>query len=348
MTGWALSAVGFGVALGAALAGTPLARRAALRRGILDRPRAGKSHVRPTPYLGGLAILVGVAAGALASGAWRELAGLALGAALLAFVGLADDVRTVSVRLRLTVQTVAALAAVATGLRASPFGVSWLDLGLTVLWIVGITNAFNLLDNMDGLSAAAAAIAAASIFSVAAVQGQYLVAALAAAVAGGAAGFLPYNFPRARIFMGDAGSLLLGFLVAVIALKVQFPVARPLSFLATACVLGLPILDTTVVVVDRLRWGRPVAAGGTDHLSHRLVALGLSRVRAVTVLLGASACFGGLGVLAGLGAAPIALPVAAAAALCLVGSLLRVPPPAGASTVPLARRGALSHALARR
>lgn len=327
MSDVAFAAVGFGAAFSVAFLGTAVARRAAVRLDVLDHPRAGKSHASPTPYLGGLAILAGVVAGtALVSGTWREVAGIAIGTSLLAAVGLADDLLSLRARTRLGVQAIAAASAIALGVRAMPTGVDALDVAITFLWIVGITNAFNLLDNMDGLSAGAAAIAAVVFLGIAAAAGQRLVSVLAAAVAGGALGFLPHNFPRARIFMGDAGSLVLGFLLAILALKVEFEVVRPWSFGAAVIVLGLPVLDTTVVVFDRVRTGRRVASGSTDHLSHRLVSLGLSRTAAVLMLLGGATLLGAVGALVGQRVVPAGVLVVVGGAAALGGlRLLAVP-----------------------
>lgn len=314
MSGPALALVGFGIAFLVSLAGTPLARRVALRYGILDLPRPGKSHRDPMPYLGGLAIAGGFAGAAAGTGAWRELGGVAAGAVMLAIVGVADDIKDVAVTTRVTVQGLAAALVVGAGIHFSVTGIAALDLAISLLWILGITNAFNLLDNMDGLSAGAAAIAAASYMTLAILGGQRLVAALAAGVLGAALGFLPHNFPRARIFMGDGGSLVLGFLLATIALKLRLPVEHLASATAKVSVVGLAVADTSLVVLSRLRERRPVFRGATDHLSHRLVALGLSRARAVASLFGAAGVLGAAGLAGGRGVIPPAAVVAVGAA----------------------------------
>lgn len=325
MTNLELSAVGFAVALVAGLAGTPIARRVALRHGVLDRPAGYKRHGRPTPYLGGIAILAAILVATLGTGAWRAMGGLIAGAVLLAITGLADDIASLGPVTRLLVQSYAAMFAIAMGIRATPTGIFALDVAITFVWIVGLTNALNLLDNMNGLSAGIAGIASASLFALAAMNGQYLVAALAATVAGGVVGFLPYNYPHARIFMGDAGSTLLGFLVAVIALKVEPVIAHPWSFAVPVCILAVPILDTSLVVFDRLRAGRPVASGGHDHLSHRLVALGFSRPRAVAVLYAVAAAGGLAGVAIGRGLVPAPAVFGVFAVLAAFGiAMLRV------------------------
>jgi UDP-GlcNAc:undecaprenyl-phosphate/decaprenyl-phosphate GlcNAc-1-phosphate transferase len=296
--------LGFGVAFLTTLVATPIARLAALHLQILDRPKAGKVHRVAVPYLGGLAILGGFSTSVLVTGAWRELGGVTAAIGLLTLVGLFDDVKTASASLRFLVHTLAAAIAVVTGIVATPTNVDVLNVAITVVWLVGITNAFNLLDNMNGLSAGIAAIAAASFFLMAATEGQLVISVLAVAVCGAALGFMPHNFPRARIFMGDAGSVPLGFLLAIIALKVRFPVPEPWSFAAPVCVLWVAVVDTTVVVVDRLRSGRPVAIGGTDHLSHRIVRRGVSPTGAVALLLALSSTVGLVGLLGGRGLLP--------------------------------------------
>ena len=167
------------------------------------------------------------------------------------------------------------------------------------MWIVGVTNAINLLDNMDALAAGVSAVAALSVFALAILGRQPVVATLAAAVAGACLGFLVYNRPPASIFMGDAGSLFLGFVLAILTINVSPAVFPPVSFLIPLLLLAIPVLDTTVVTLARLRRGRPVSQGGRDHLSHRLAKRGLRRRTAVAVLIGCESVLGMLAVLAG-------------------------------------------------
>lgn len=164
----------------------------------------------------------------------------------------------------------------------------WLNLAISFLWIIGITNALNLLDNMDGLSGGVAAIAAGFFLLLAAGSGQYLVSALAAALLGACIGFLRYNVNPASIFMGDAGSLFIGFLLAALGIKLRFPSppfphnADLITWMIPVLVLGIPIFDTTLVTISRLRRGKnPLTTPGKDHLSHRLVAAGLTPREAV-------------------------------------------------------------------
>lgn len=293
----------FAGALTSALLATPLARRVALRLGVLDLPAARKVHTDPVPYLGGLAIVtafVAAASVALASsgqlsGSGRQLAVVLGGGLVVASLGLWDDIRVAKPWVRLSVETAVALSLWLSGIRVSLFASRPLDAVVTVVWVVGITNALNLMDNMDGLSAGVSAIAAASFFLLAALSGQYLVASLAAAIAGCALGFLWYNRPPARIFMGDTGALFLGFVLAVLGLKLRFTDSSHASFLVPLAVLALPCLDTLLVSVARLKRGVSPTTAGKDHISHRLVALGIPAPAAVGLIYAVSASFGWLG-----------------------------------------------------
>ncbi|MBI3647482.1 MAG: undecaprenyl/decaprenyl-phosphate alpha-N-acetylglucosaminyl 1-phosphate transferase [Actinobacteria bacterium] len=270
-------AVSFAIPLLAALLLTPVAWRVARRLGILDHPADHKFHRNATPYLGGVAVagaLLLVAA--VTAGASGQLLTILAGGLVLSVMGLLDDWRTVPLWVKVLVEVAAAVALWIVGVGAGLFGVAPLDLGLTVFWVVAVTNAFNLIDNMDGLLAGVAAISALTFFGVAAHEGDYLVASFALAVAGASVGFLRYNFPPARIFLGDAGSLLLGFLLAAIGLKLDLVGESGLTRTAIpVLIVGAPLFDTALVVVARRLGGRPVYVGGTDHSSHRLAALGL-------------------------------------------------------------------------
>jgi UDP-GlcNAc:undecaprenyl-phosphate GlcNAc-1-phosphate transferase len=165
-------------------------------------------------------------------------------------------------------------------------------MSLTVLWLVGITNAFNLLDNMDGLAAGIAAISSLTIFAIAVTNGQFLVAALAVGLAGCAIGFLRHNFHPARIFMGDGGALFVGFLIAYLGIKMRFESGRLVSAIVPLLVCSVAILDTTLVTISRLTTGRSPFLGGQDHVSHRLVRLGLPVPIAVGTLYFGAICIG--------------------------------------------------------
>lgn len=286
-----------GALLGAAflsLVITPFALRWAVRQGVLDRPGGHKSHEVPTPYLGGVAMLVAFSGAVLVASlvrpppsGLRELAVILSVAVGLSIVGLVDDVRGLGVLIRLGSQAAAAVALWAVGIQVSFSGVTTLDFVVTVVWVVGITNALNLLDNMDGLSAGVTSIAALSFGIIGALNGQILVSSLSFALAGCAAGFLRLNRPPARIYMGDAGSLFLGVLLATIGIKLRFEAPPNVAVLVPILVLTVPVLDTALVTVARLRHGENPLSGGRDHISHRLVHVGLPVPAAVGLIVAA-------------------------------------------------------------
>ncbi len=261
-------------ALVIAIGGTPLVRYAALKLGVLDQPSARKVHSAPVPLMGGIAIYVAFIA-ALALWGERsyvnEVVGISVGATLVSIVGALDDSRGMGSYFKLLFQVAAATVLILSGVQVRLFdGV--LDIILTLLWVVGITNAFNLLDNMDGLSSGVATIAAAFFTLLAAMSDQYLVGTLAAALCGACLGFLVYNWNPARVFMGDTGSLFLGFLLAAVGIKLRFPAnSASITWMIPIFVLALPLFDTTLVFFSRLRRGKnPLTTPGKDHVSHRL------------------------------------------------------------------------------
>jgi UDP-GlcNAc:undecaprenyl-phosphate GlcNAc-1-phosphate transferase len=224
-----------------------------------------------------------------------QLAGFLGIAVLLAVVGLTDDLgKGLSPWLRLVIETGAGLGVWWLGISPHLAGVPKpVDTLVTVLWVVGITNAFNLLDNMDGLSAGIAIIAALAVFGVALLQHRYLVSALALALAGCAAGFLRANFHPAKIYMGDAGSLFLGFILAVLLLKLRSNAPTRVPVAVILAIPGVAIFDTTLVSVSRLSHRISPFKGGKDHVSHRLVKLGMTVPVAVTTIYVAGAVLGG-------------------------------------------------------
>jgi UDP-GlcNAc:undecaprenyl-phosphate GlcNAc-1-phosphate transferase len=289
--------------LALALVLTPLALRYAVQRQILDLPGEIKLQESPVPYLGGAAIVtafcIAVLIAALVrppvSGTSELLATMGLGL-VLCLLGLVDDLRGLSPWLRLGVEVGAGIAVWATNAGADLTGHGWSDAAITVAWVVAVTNAFNLLDNMDGLSAGVAAICSFFVFALAAHNGQFLVATLSIAVCGCALGFLRSNFHPARIYMGDAGALFLGFMLAVLTLKLRFVDApRGLAALTPVLLVGVPLFDTTLVVVERLRHGRSPLSGGRDHTSHRLVLIGMPVPAAVVLIYLGAVSMGVLG-----------------------------------------------------
>jgi UDP-GlcNAc:undecaprenyl-phosphate/decaprenyl-phosphate GlcNAc-1-phosphate transferase len=296
------------VAALAALPASFLTIRGLLRtpaaRHVVAAPRSDRWHRRSTPLLGGsgiLAALLVAAAIALATGvlpASRELGGIVGGAALLFVAGLVDDVFHLPPLAKIVAQLAAAVLVILCGIRVQIVGNSVLAWAIGIVWLVGMTNAFNLLDNMDGLAASLAAIACA-FFAIDAytVDPSRLAALVSIALCLGCIGFLPYNLRLhgpAAVFMGDSGSQLLGFVVGSLGLSTAWTVAGSTvaTLLLPVLILAVPILDTTLVTVVRLLEGRPISQGGRDHTSHRLVYQGLSDKRAVVLLAIVSGALG--------------------------------------------------------
>lgn len=272
-------------ALVLAISSTPVMRLVALRFGVVDQPAARKIHANPVPLLGGAAIYIAFILVLFLLGDRRyihEVVGIFIGATLVSLMGVVDDRWGLGSYFKLGGQLVAACILIYSGVQINIFG-GWIDILVTIAWVVGITNAMNLLDNMDGLSGGIAMIAAVFFTLLAALSNQYMVGALAAALAGACAGFLVYNWNPAHIFMGDTGSLFLGFLLAAVAIKLRFPSnSDTITWLIPVLVLALPVFDTTLVSISRLRRGKnPLTTPGKDHISHRLAFLTGSRREAV-------------------------------------------------------------------
>jgi UDP-GlcNAc:undecaprenyl-phosphate GlcNAc-1-phosphate transferase len=268
-----------------AIGSTPIMRRLAMRYAVVDAPSGRKIHTAPVPMLGGAAIYVSFVLVLIFFGDRfyiNQVVGIFVGATFMSLMGVVDDRWGLGSYIKLVGQLLAAAILVFSGVQVQIFG-GWLDIVLTILWVVGITNAMNLLDNMDGLSGGIAMITAVFFTLLAAMSGQYLVGALAAALAGACAGFLIYNWNPAHIFMGDTGSLFLGFLLAAVAIKLRFPSnSVTVTWMIPLLVMAVPIFDTTLVFVSRLRRGKnPLTTPGKDHLSHRLARLTGSRREAV-------------------------------------------------------------------
>ncbi|MCC7130712.1 MAG: hypothetical protein IT297_09980 [Anaerolineae bacterium] len=300
-----MAALPFGLALAFNLLLIPLARRLSVRVGRVAAPRADRWHTQPTPTLGGvgifaafaLALILSWGLGGLDGAAGVPAWGFLSGSALLFAVGLYDEFRPLSPAAKLVAQILAATLVIGLGFRstffnpriANPILAQLPNILFTYVWLVGITNAFNLLDNMDGLAGGIGLISAAVLgyFFWQGGSRELLYAALA--LAGSLLGFLVYNFPPARIFMGDSGSLFLGFTLAALAIAQQQQASDVLAVIgAPTLIFLLPILDTALVTITRLMRGASPAQGGRDHTSHRLVAFGLSERQALLVLYAAA------------------------------------------------------------
>jgi UDP-GlcNAc:undecaprenyl-phosphate GlcNAc-1-phosphate transferase len=300
----------FLIALSASLVLTVPVRALAIRVGMVDLPGPRKVHLKPIPLLGGLAMYGGVMLAIMIAfdGAARAQSfGIVTGATLVAIVGFLDDRGWLHHQIKLFAgMPLAAVILLASGIHAQVFSVllggrtgHWLDAALTILWVVGITASFSILDHMDGLCAGVAAMASVFFALIAYLNGQTLVTTLAAAVLGAAAGFLRWNFKPAKIFMGDGGAMFLGFLMATLALKLRLEHATTAaSWLAPVLILCATIFDTTLVTISRSRRGLlPFATPGKDHSAHRLANLGLGQRGAVLAMYLAGAVCGGAAVL---------------------------------------------------
>jgi UDP-GlcNAc:undecaprenyl-phosphate GlcNAc-1-phosphate transferase len=274
----------------AAVGFTPITKRLAVHLGVLDQPSSRKVHKSPTPLMGGLAIY-----GALVLALvffsppfyLVEFGAILAGATWLVLVGFVDDRQGMQPWIKMSGQLIAGLVLIAAGVHVRIFDSDLLNWTLTLFWVVGITNAMNFQDNMDGLAAGITAVASVFFFAMAVREELSLVSSLAAALAGASVGFLIYNFNPASTFMGDMGSMVLGFLLSVLAIKLDFDVPtdrQVVTWMVPVIVLGLPIFDTTLVVFTRLREKRSPTLGGKDHTSHRLSSLGLSQRNTVLLL----------------------------------------------------------------
>jgi len=313
-----------------ALIATPLWRRWCLRTGLLDDPGHRKIHDQPIPLAGGLAVMTGLLVPILVAASlivWQskgsplvtlandaapllrhglnrrglELGGILLGAIGILLVGWLDDKHELSPQTKFLGQALVAVLVAVSGARITLFMPSPVfHYAITILWLLAVINAFNFMDNMNGLCAGLGAMAAGYFAGMAAREGQYLVALIAFLTFGALLGFLPYNFPRARAFLGDAGSHLVGYLLAVLAILPHFHTPqhpRRWAVLLPVCVLAVPLADMAWVVILRWRLGRPFYVGDTNHLSHRLVRRGLSNPQAVLVIWLMAAALGALGLL---------------------------------------------------
>jgi UDP-GlcNAc:undecaprenyl-phosphate/decaprenyl-phosphate GlcNAc-1-phosphate transferase len=300
----------FLIASSASLLLTVPVRALAIRVGMVDLPGPRKVHLKPIPLLGGLAIYGGVMLAILIvfDGAARaQVIGIVSGATLVTAVGFLDDRGWLHHQIKLfAAMPLAAVILLISGIHAQVFSLVihgsigyWLDAALTIVWVVGITASFSILDHMDGLCAGVAAMASVFFAMLAYLDGQTLVTTLAASVLGAAAGFLRWNFKPAKIFMGDGGAMFLGFLMATLALKLRLDHASSLATcLAPVLILGATIFDTTLVTISRSRRGLlPFATPGKDHSAHRLANLGLGQRGAVLAIYMIGALSGGAAIL---------------------------------------------------
>ena len=294
---------------------TPAARAVAVRFDFIDQPETRKLHRSPVPLLGGLAIYVSVMLAIVlffrnirssSPQAWQEILGILGGASMLVMVGILDDRGRLHPQIKLVVgMPLATLLLFWGGVRATAWPgaavfegqgnlLFLVSLILTLVWVVTLTASFSILDHMDGLCSGVAAVASGFFWLLAAQHGQVLVASLAAAMLGATLGFWRWNFNPAHIFMGDSGALFIGFMMATLGLKLEFPeLPNTQSWMIPTLILGVPIFDTSLVIVSRLRRRLiPFSSPGQDHTAHRLAHLGLGQRGAVLLVSAIGVIFG--------------------------------------------------------
>jgi UDP-GlcNAc:undecaprenyl-phosphate/decaprenyl-phosphate GlcNAc-1-phosphate transferase len=290
----------FALALLIALYATPLMREAAIRFGIVDRPDGRlKKQSAPVPYLGGIAIYLSFLLALTATLRFDsiEVLGLLLAGAIVVILGLIDDFGVLSPGVKLAGQVVAVLTLMNSSIYIKlGFLPAEAAIVLSFLWLLGITNAFNIIDVMDGLAAGVAAVAALVLFLVAAFNGRATSAVLLSALCGALAGFLRFNFQPARIYMGDAGSMFIGLMLGALAMNNSYTRENLVASLAPVIILGLPVFDMLFVMYVRFRRGMPVMMGSPDHFALRLRKWRLSTRQTVLGSYGATLLLGALAI----------------------------------------------------
>jgi len=321
---------------------TPVMRKIALKIGAVDRPNLErKTQKEPVPYLGGVAIAIGITMasfGALlysdfSAETFNRALSVLLPAILISAMGLYDDLRGLEPWPRLVAQSIAgivvAIYLIRNDILGQAFNSQIIDYAVTIVWVVGICNSINFFDNLDGGASGTVAVISIFLFAIAFNQGQSLVSALAVVTAGATLGFLIWNKTPAKIYMGDAGALFLGIIIAVLTIRLDPEVGPQSRALAIPLLLmAVPILDTTTVVISRLSRGISPFTGGRDHLSHRLMRKGLDRKATAYVLWGMAAAFGTVAFIACCTTTSLAIPLIYAAGAIWLLSLtlfLRIP-----------------------
>ncbi|MGI6678089.1 MAG: glycosyltransferase family 4 protein [Dehalobacterium sp.] len=284
---------------------TPVVMKIGIRIGAVDKPNERKVHTRIITRIGGVAIFAGfMIASLLMQELNQQVWGLLISGTMVMILGLVDDLRGISPKVKLLGQIIAALVLVSFGVQVdfitNPFNGGIISLGLfsipvTVIWVIGMSNAVNLIDGLDGLAAGVSVIAAVTLAVVAWTQGQFATVYLALFLAAAALGFLRYNFNPAKLFMGDCGSLFLGYILGALAVMGLSKGATVISLLIPVIILGIPILDTFFAIIRRFTNKKPIFEADKGHLHHRLLDMGLSHkqtvvvIYAITFLLGSSA-----------------------------------------------------------
>lgn len=275
---------------------TPLARKLALKVGALDIPKdVRKIHSKPMPYFGGIAIYVAIMACMFVYMPHSETnISIMIGATIIAFTGIVDDMYGMPAKIKLIMQIIAAAVAIHGGVKInfitnplSTTGMSLLrnlTIPITLFWIVGITNTINLIDGLDGLASGVASIAATTLLFTAALKGYDFIVMQCAIIAGACLGFLPFNFNPAKIFMGDTGSLLLGYMLSVTAILGMVKSVAAVTLVVPIFALGVPIFDTTFAIIRRFLNKKPIMEADKEHLHHKLMKKGLNQRQTVLVM----------------------------------------------------------------
>ncbi|NLY77160.1 MAG: undecaprenyl/decaprenyl-phosphate alpha-N-acetylglucosaminyl 1-phosphate transferase [Tissierellia bacterium] len=300
----------FGVAVAISLLATPMVRKLAFKVKAIDIPKDDRRvHKKPMPLLGGLAIYVAfVLSSFIFLPMGDTLLSIIVGGTLILISGIIDDIKGLSPKGKLIFQIGAALVLIFGDVKievlTNPFSstnevisLNGLSIPLTIFWIVGVTNTLNLIDGLDGLAAGVSSIASLSFMLVASKFNYTSIAIISAIVAGSTLGFLPYNFHPAKIFMGDTGALLLGFLLAAISIEGVMKSVATIAVIVPIIILGLPIFDTTFAIFRRFLNGKSIAEADKGHLHHRLLERGFSQIKTVLILYGISFAFSFIAIL---------------------------------------------------
>lgn len=288
---------------------TPFVKKLAKKIGAIDIPKdKRRMHTDSVPLIGGLAIFLGFLVSTVFFAEIDiKIIAILSGALIMVVLGVFDDKYALGAKFKLMIQIIAAAIPVIAGVRIEriilPFlksgGIEfgWLAYPITILWIVALTNAVNLIDGLDGLAAGVSAIASFSMFLIALMQGNYVIAVMSAALVGACCGFLPYNFSPASIFMGDTGSTFLGFVMASLSVLGLFKIHAIISFAVPFIAFGIPIFDTSFAIFRRIKEHRPIMSPDRGHLHHRLVDMGFSHKQAVLIIYAICIVLGAVAVL---------------------------------------------------
>ena len=291
---------------------TPIVKKLAIRVNAIDIPKDERRvHNKPIPVLGGLAIYIAFVLGTILYNdiLTTSQIGIIIGATIIVIGGIIDDIKDLSPKYKVLIQVIAAVCLIVAGVRitiiTNPFSevypyldMGWINIPLTIIWIVGVTNAFNLIDGLDGLAAGIAFISSVTLMIISILNGRTEAVFLTAVLSGAILGFLPYNFNPAAIFMGDTGSQLLGFLLATISIEGAIKSATAFVIAVPILAFGLPIYDTLFAMIRRKVNGKPMLQADKGHLHHRLLNMGLSQKQAVIIMYFISAILGGIAIIA--------------------------------------------------